>query len=89
MSVAVLSHVHSDAVIEIVEMLFSELSEIEVNCISQSSILKVSLSIFLKQVNDVLIECVAIDIVRIELMTRSEILSSAMLSVELDQILLL
>jgi hypothetical protein len=87
MSVAVLPHVHSGAVIELVEVLFSELSEISPNRFVQQPILKLSLSIFLKQLNDVLIECVAIDIVRVEL-TRNEILPPARLNVELDQNLL-
>jgi hypothetical protein len=88
MSVAVLPHIHPSAVIELVEVLFSKLSEISPNRFVQPSILKLSLRVSLKQLNDVLIECVAIGIVRVKL-TRSGILPSAMLSVELDQILLL
>jgi hypothetical protein len=84
MSVAVFPHVHSDAVIELVEVLFSELSEISPNFFVQPSILKLSLSISLKQLNDVLIKCVAIGIVRVKL-TRSGILPPARLNVELDQ----
>jgi hypothetical protein len=52
-------------------VLFSESLEINTNCLPQSPILKVSLGIFLKQLNDVLIECVVIGVVRTELLSAS------------------
>jgi hypothetical protein len=64
-------------------VLFSESLEINTNCLSQSSILKISLDIFLKQLNDVLIECVAIDVVRTELLSASH---SAELSAVFDEV---